>query len=324
MKTQAQALALLQNITFGVEIECMFPKTLAGDYGIMVTRNNWRHMIDMNHINDLDGNPFTDWQAGYDCTISDRRGFHGIEFTSRILKGEEGLKSVVRFFKWLDAKGAKVDRSCGLHIHVGVKSMTVGDDVDQAIETVLRTMKFSNSIKTAIFAQNGSAYRYLRQSYTSPRVDKQLAEQNARENRVPVFNAYNKYTFLNTYRTRENGVTSSKATIEFRAFAGTCNYNKVLMHLLTAFICAHGGMTNQRQSWDGKFKTADQGDVAFNTFVKNLGSNKNKFHAVLNLFPTFVENKKSMFKLGRKMADKFTAGIRRAVSQTGVDLTQFV
>lgn len=327
MKTETQALQLLKNLTFGIEIECMFPKHLARQYGIEVTGANWReeNMINMNHINDLEGNAITEWRAGYDSTISRKRDFHGIEFTSRILKGEEGLKNVVRFFKWLDAKGAIVNQSCGLHIHIGLQAMTEGDNIDQAIETVLRTMKFANSIKTTIFAQNGSAYRYLKHSYAKPNVSKNLAEQEARNNRVPMFD-YDKFTFLNTHRTRSNGVQSNKATIEFRAFAGTCNYNKVLMHLLTAFICAHAGMTNKRSAWDGKFKTADKGDIAFDTFVRNLGSNKNKFHALVNQFPTFVENKKGMFSIGRKMAKKFATNIRRAINRSNgtLDLTRFV
>jgi hypothetical protein len=326
MKTHTQALQLLQNLTFGIEIECMFPKHLARQYGIEVSSYNWReeNMIDMNHINDLEGNAITEWRAGYDSTISRKRDFHGIEFTSRILKGEEGLKNVVRFFKWLDAKGAIVDRSCGLHIHIGLQAMTEGDNIDQAIETVLRTMKFANSIKTTIFAQNGSAYRYLKQSYARPNINKNLAEQEARNHRVPVFN-HDKFTFLNTHRTRHNGVQSRKATIEFRAFAGTCNYLKVLNHLLTAFVCAHGGMTSKRASWNGKFDTADKGVEAFDSFARTMTSKK-KRKELFNLFPTFVENKRAMFSIGRKMAKKFATNIRRAVSRSNgtLDLTRFV
>jgi hypothetical protein len=326
MKNHTQALQLLQNLTFGIEIECMFPKHLARQYGIEVTGANWReeNMIDMNHISDLEGNAITEWRAGYDSTISRKRDFHGIEFTSRILKGEEGLKNVVRFFKWLDAKGAIVDRSCGLHIHIGLQAMTEGDNIDQAIETVLRTMKFANSIKTTIFAQNGSAYRYLKHDYAKPNVSKNLAEQEARNHRVPVFN-HNKFTFLNTHRTRQNGVQSNKATIEFRAFAGTCNYAKVLNHLLTAFVCAHAGMTNKRTSWDGSFQTADQGYEAFDSFAKTMTS-KRKRKDLINLFPTFVENKRAMFSIGRKMAKKFATNIRRAVNRSNgtLDLTRFV
>jgi hypothetical protein len=324
MKTQAQAIALLQNVTFGIEIECMFPIELARQYGIMVTRYNWRNMIDMNHINDLESNPLTDWQAGYDSTITRKRNFHAIEFTSRILKGERGLKSAVRFFKWLEAKGAKVDSSCGLHIHIGVKGMTDGDNVDQAIETVLRTMKFANSIKTTIFAQGGSANRYLRQGYARPNVNKQLAENEAKERRVPIFNG-NKFTFLNTHRTRQAGISSNSATIEFRAFAGTCNYLKVLNHLLTAFVCAHGGMTSKRASWNGKFETADKGVEAFDSFARTMTSKK-KRKELFNSFPTFVENKQAMFSVGRKMAKKFTTNIRRAVTSSNntLNLARFV
>ena len=202
--------------------------------------------------------------------------------------------------------------------------MTQGEDIDQAIETVLRTMKFANSIKTTIFAQSGSTNRYLKHSYARPNVNKTLAEREARERRVPIFNG-SKFTFLNTHRTRSNGVTSNKATIEFRAFAGTTNYAKVLNHLLTAFVCVHGGMTSKRASWNGKFATADKGVEAFDSFARTMTSKK-KRKELFNLFPTFVENKRAMFAIGRKMAKKFTTNIRRAVtsSHNTLDLTRFV
>lgn len=326
MRTHEKALNILLNdLTFGVEIECLFPKIIARSLGISVNSSNWRNLKSMDHIADLDGDSLKDWEAGYDSTISEKQGYMGIEFSSKILQGEQGLKSVVKFFKWLDFKGAEVNASCGLHIHVGLQSMCNGQSVDEIIETILRTMKFANSIKTTMFAQSGSAKRYLNTNYAMPRVCKSLAIEEAENNRVPIFSC-SKYTFINTHRSRENGVQSNKATIEFRAFAGTTQYNKVLMHLLTAFICVHAGMTNQRQSWDGKFKTADQGDVAFNTFVKNLSSKKNKFHAVLKQFPTFVENKRAMFSIGRKMASKFAVNIQRAVARSNgtLDLTRFV
>lgn len=319
MKTQQQALQILENITFGIEIECNFPLEKARQYGIQVTSRNWSSMLSMNHINDLDNNPFTDWEAGYDSTITRKRGYHGIEFTSKVLQGEAGLKSAVRFFKWLEAEGAIVDRSCGLHIHVGVKSFTEGEDIDTAIEMVLKTMKFANSIKTCIFAQGGSAYRYLRHNYATPRVDKNRPEVQARRRSVPTFSD-SKFTFLNTHRIAYNGITSNRATVEFRAFAGTCNYQKVLTHLLTAFTCVHAGMTLKRSTWNGRHQTADLGFEAFDAFAKGMSNSD-----LLKLFPTFVTEKRKMFKVGRKMARKFATNIRRSVTRSNgaIDLNRF-
>ena len=319
MKTQAQALEIIQNLTFGVEIECRFPKELAREYGILVTRANWSHMIDMNHLSDLEGNSLRDWQAGYDCTIARREGYHAIEFTSRVLKGEQGLQSVVRFFQWLEAKGGQVDSSCGLHIHIGVKGFTEGDNVDQAIETMLKTMKFANSIKTTIFAQTGSARRYLNDRWARVAGDKNHAEQRAQDNRVPCFGG--RYFFLNTQRVQQNGIGSNSATIEFRAFAGTCNYAKVLNHLMTCFACVHAGMTIKRSTWNARnYKTADLGYEAFNSFTKAVS-----VEAWFKAFPTFQAEKRKMFKIGRKMAKKFATNIRRAVTRSNgsLDLNRF-
>lgn len=95
------------------------------------------------------------------------------------------------------------------------------------------------------------------------------------------------------------------------------------MHLLTTFVCAHGGMTSQRASWDGKFATADKGVEAFDSFARNLTS-KRKRKDLVNLFPTFAENKNAMTKIGRKMAKKFTTSVRSAVTRQSIDLRRFV
>lgn len=46
---------------------------------------------------------------------------HGVELTSPILKGIEGLEQVYNAFRLInDIKGADIDKSCGLHVHHGV------------------------------------------------------------------------------------------------------------------------------------------------------------------------------------------------------------
>lgn len=311
MRDKQQAINIIKNITFGVEIECSFPHDLAREYGITVNSSNWSRMKSMNHIRDLDGDFLTQWQAGYDSTINSPYGFHGIEFTSKVLRGEDGLKQVVKFFKWLEAKGARVSRSCGLHIHLGVKSMTDGLDVDESISQLLRTLKFGNMIKTAIFAQAGSAHRFLNGTWARARVNKQNAEDRARLNAVPCFGG--KYFFINTQRISNNGIRSNHATIEFRAFAGTTNYKKVLNHLMTAFYCAYAGMRLQRSTWNPNF-SADEGVRAFNALANIVRE------PCIAQFETFQENKRQMLKIGRKMAKKFQTNIRRAITRSNGDL----
>lgn len=111
---------------------------------------------------------------------------------------------------------------------------------------------------------------------------------------------------------------SNKATIEFRAFAGTTNYLKVLNHLMTAFTIAHAGMTITRSSWEGRNQTADKGFEAFNALAKGMSN-----HPMLTQFPTFEANKRKMFKIGRKMATKFANNIRRMITRRGLNLSDY-
>ena len=65
-----------------------------------------------------------EWRAESDSSLSmsfcgwDRVGSH--EIISPIMQGVAGRKAILRVVKKLNQAGAKVDRSCGTHIHVGV------------------------------------------------------------------------------------------------------------------------------------------------------------------------------------------------------------
>ena len=303
---QQQATQAISQMTFGIEIECMFPSELADQLRIRTTSSNWSSPINMAHVQNEDGISFSDWGASWDQTITRRQGFAPIEFNSGILQGESGWASVKRFFKWLSDCGAQVDSSCGLHIHLGVKEMVRGSDIDQSIETILKTMKFANSVKTAIFAQGGSARRYFEGTWARARTAhlRQDVETRASNGNIPCFGC--KYFFVNTRNIAQNGLNGRKATIEFRAFAGTTNYAKVLTHLATCMTIAYTGMVIKRSAWESKNQTADKAIASFNNLASYMSN-----APFLTQFPTFQANKRKMWKIGRKMATKFQNNIAR-------------
>lgn len=315
---ESQAIQAIKNMTFGIEIECMFPMEQARSLGIRTTSSNWSSPIYMGHIQAEDGIALADWGASWDQTITRREGYTPIEFNSKILKGEEGFKSVVRFFKWLNQMGAQVDTSCGLHIHLGIKEMVRGMDIDQSIDILLKTLKFGNACKTALFAQGGSARRYFESRWTRSQTAhlRNNAEERAGRNQVPCFGG--KYFFINTRNISDHGMNGRKATIEFRAFAGTTNYLKVLTHLSTCLTIAYTGMILQRSSWEGHNQTADKGRKAFDALAGYMS--KSQF---LKQFPTFEANKRKMWKIGRKMADKFQTRAIRWANNGRVNLENY-
>jgi hypothetical protein len=61
------------------------------------------------------------WRFVDDCSLN---GCRTAEVISPILRGAKGLAQVRKVCNALQAAGAKVNTSCGLHVHVGAKDLT--------------------------------------------------------------------------------------------------------------------------------------------------------------------------------------------------------
>lgn len=93
--------------TFGIEIECFVPGTRT------TARDRIREALAANNLNN--------WRVKGDGSIRNLpQGYTGIEVVSPILKGEDGKQQVYRVTAILAEIGAKVNKTCGLHIHHGV------------------------------------------------------------------------------------------------------------------------------------------------------------------------------------------------------------
>ena len=118
-----------KNFTFGIEIECYVPAASR------VTGQGWNghgeyHIDGIGGGYDTDGNWLEAPKGANGATFAptsdsslerDRpSGYNAVEFVSTILKGDEGVQYLNDFLTWLNAIGAKVNRGCGLHVHVGV------------------------------------------------------------------------------------------------------------------------------------------------------------------------------------------------------------
>ena len=102
-------------LTFGVEIECY--------------HCNRSELIEQGSANGLaihsEGYNHQDNERYYKI-VSDGSlsGVDNNEVVSPILKGNNGLASLKQLCKALAAVGAKVNRTCGLHVHIGAASMS--------------------------------------------------------------------------------------------------------------------------------------------------------------------------------------------------------
>lgn len=111
------ASADLGSDTFGVELEFIMPRGLTRTSlaqqlqaeGVMCLEEHYNHQTR------------THWKLTTDASL----GFTGAEVVSPPLSGEEGLEALRKVCRVLTRVGCKVDRKCGLHVHVGCRSRQV-------------------------------------------------------------------------------------------------------------------------------------------------------------------------------------------------------
>jgi len=100
--------------TIGVEIECFNVNRVlfiskAQERAIRISCENYNHDT-KNH-----------YKVVSDCSIL---GENSLECVSPVLKGKTGLKSLSKVCDSLNESGAQVNRSTGLHIHIGLQNIT--------------------------------------------------------------------------------------------------------------------------------------------------------------------------------------------------------
>lgn len=125
-------------LTFGVEIECIMPPEYSGGHdrlarelnesGIPCRYEQYNHQLR------------TAWKAVTDGSLNNYR--RGIEFVSPILKGEDGFRQLRAVCDFLTSKGCKVSKKCGLHVHVGAQA--------EGVETFRRLVKLYSSAEKLI------------------------------------------------------------------------------------------------------------------------------------------------------------------------------
>lgn len=100
--------------TFGVEIECLVASSVMRE---CATRNAMPFQYE--GYNQTDNNHYYKFVS--DSSI---RGENPIECVSPVLTGREGMKSLENCCKALNEAGAQVNRSTGLHVHIGAQNLS--------------------------------------------------------------------------------------------------------------------------------------------------------------------------------------------------------
>ena len=100
--------------TFGVEIECLVAANLMRE---CAERNDMPFQYE--GYNHADNNHYYKF-----VTDSSIRGENPIECVSPVLAGKNGMKSLETCCKSLNEAGAQVNRTTGLHVHIGAQNLS--------------------------------------------------------------------------------------------------------------------------------------------------------------------------------------------------------
>ncbi len=155
----------------------------------------------------------TAWKVTYDGSVS-----NGCEVVSPILSGAEGLESVRNVVRTLKAAGARVDNSCGFHVHVNARDL-------QGPELINAVRRYAQH-ETTIDSFMAPRRRESRSEWCRSMVELSRTLGRSRGDLFVATNVANlpqtRYYKLNLAAYVKHG------TVEFRQHAGTLNLNKMI------------------------------------------------------------------------------------------------
>lgn len=108
------------NRTFGVEIELFIPNALGyrgllnklNDANIDCSFEGYTHRV------------MSTWKLVTDASLNTMRGYKAFELVSPICQGQSSIDQLKTILNILEASGCKVNKSCGIHVHVGINDFT--------------------------------------------------------------------------------------------------------------------------------------------------------------------------------------------------------
>jgi len=242
--TQTQATSTkAEGWTFGIEIECLIPNMQVRSLGIRIGSYHYGLPLPA---------PFpTGWTAEHDGSVYGDGNYTGLEIVSPILQGKAGIDQVKQVAQTLNEIGARVDRRCGFHVHVGAEIAAGGQAwVAEWVAKLLYQMAMHEK---AIYASTGTRRRENGSYSTSIKAQQQEADRirkasspsRKREELSWVASRAGRYHSLNL-----TNLFTSKATVEFRAFAGTTEWQKMLGHICTCLALCERARETARMDWN--------------------------------------------------------------------------
>lgn len=166
--------------------------------------------------------------AGFDCelqgynhhdsdtlwkVVTDASVYNGGELVSPVLRGREGREAIARACEALRAAGARVNRSCGTHVHHDARGLTLAN-----IRDIVRVYTSAQHIIDAMVApsrragQNGMCRSWTGHDLTT----------------LASITGLNQLNRIDRYRTLNVQSYARHQTVEIRQHQGTLNARKTL------------------------------------------------------------------------------------------------
>jgi len=221
-------------LTFGVEIECLLPTRVVETQNISIGRYRAGRSLPLGLFPD-------GWTAQHDGSLISEIDYTVIEIVSSPLRGLEGLIEVAKVITKIVELGGIVNRSCGLHVHVGTHPIrdaynaqhvfTTGEGHDALAEIVRRLINLTSTAEIGLFAITGSPSRLgngycetiKRSWHNKLKAGDTNRKINSENDRI------GRYHTLNL-----NPLFEQNETVEFRVFSGTLNPVKVIGYIVSA------------------------------------------------------------------------------------------
>ncbi|MCL2711429.1 MAG: amidoligase family protein [Planctomycetaceae bacterium] len=215
---------MAKDFTFGVEIE-----TVIGSRK-RISIGEYHRGIQVPYLPE-------GWTAEKDSSIRYARGMRACEIVSPILKGEEGIKELIKVIGILKDKGHQVNETCSVHFHIGFGNKTASD--------LAKLIKIVAYLEHALYAITGTKAR--ERGTWCGSVKRYDNAQNYQSQMAQSHSA--KYKILNIKHLANGG----KGTVEFRCFSGSLNPTKIIGWVQVCLGIVEKALTCKRlPSWNGK------------------------------------------------------------------------
>ena len=193
------------NRTFGVEIEFIgSAHTVAAkvrEMGVTCTPEGYNHTTRGY------------WKIITDASVRGENG-QGLEIVSPILKGQAGLEELNKVCKALKAAGARINKTCGLHVHHGAMDFTT-----TTFKNLIKIYsRFESTIDTLVSESRRANNNTYCRSIKNSRYEAALYQNETWELIRTIGDRYHKLN-LQSYLTH--------GTVEFRQHQGTIEFEKI-------------------------------------------------------------------------------------------------